>query len=320
LTGNFRVERSAIDHARRYMIRPVVISILFAICGLNAVHSYAQMYPTPGRDPLLPPPRKPHDTTPPQGGSTYIYPSKSDIRTTRILKDNAHLLYREPTKEELASIAVTEEDLAIYKSEPGARSGIFRLAADGKCDEPDKGPLREAVCSKYSMPGNGSSYSFRTNGYRIARLADLRYTEDGLRAGSRFTMGIMGQLGDSDLESISTGSHGVRQVAGFSAPTDLKGIEQQYYKLEAGFNIGGYFYSNLLPLNVGKVYVLRSIAFRGTNPQAVRDIIYDESKFDKRIDILIVFKVVRKPDDGSIIIHWRELRNQASPKLAEKKV
>lgn len=271
---------------------------------------------------MAPPVRKPHDPMyglPPETNAQYKG-MLNDVQRKAFVKEKTRDLYRESSPKELETIAVTKEELTGYETVLNdGRYGVFRLIPDQNCEGSDAESTKGYSCVKYSMPGNGSSYSFRTKDYRISRLSDILYRDNVLRVGARFTMGILGRLEGDDLGALSANSEGVKEVASIPAPKDLNEIKKQYLKLEAGFNLGGHFYSNELPLTNGGVYVLRSIAFRGTSPQTIEGITYDESNFDQRIDLLVVFKIIRKVDDGSIIILWKELEHQDSPKLKSKK-
>ena len=60
---------------------------------------------------------------------------------------------------------------------------------------------------------------------------------------------------------------------------------------------------------------MRSIAYRGKFRRAEAGVVYNELDFDKRRDIIVVFKIVDVEPDGSATIVWRMLRESKSPKL-----
>jgi hypothetical protein len=242
----------------------------------------------------------------------YEYPRRSNAYF-----DYVEAMYRKPTEKELKLVAVNTEFIEKYRTFLSKENtGIFRLIPDFGCNENRNIVVVKEECTKYSMPGSGSAFSFRKNGYRLWRLADLIYRENVLFSGSRYTQGILGALGDVDLEGLSLSSAGVKQLREFVPPSEYKVIEQQYKKIERGIIVGNVFFSNKMKVKEDSTYILRSIAYRGKSYTSVGTrVTYDEFEFDKRFDILIGFRVVKKDQDGSLLILWKELERKESPKL-----
>lgn len=161
-----------------------------------------------------------------------------------------------------------------------------------------------------------SAYSFRKNTYRLWRLADLVYREGIFFAGGRYTQGIIGALGDVELDKVSLNSKGVKQLSEFVPIDEYKEIEQQYKKIEHGVVVNGIPFSNKLKIKENATYILRSIAYQGKSYTTVAArITYNEFDFDKRFDVLVAFRVLKKDKDQSVIILWKELERKESPKL-----
>nr|MBA3334881.1 hypothetical protein [Acidobacteriota bacterium] len=66
-------------------------------------------------------------------------------------------------------------------------------------------------------------------------------------------------------------------------------------------------------------YVLRSIAYDGKYFRAVEGVAYNEFAFDKRRDVTVAFRIVRKDSDGSVTILWKEILRKNSPKIKYQK-
>lgn len=226
-------------------------------------------------------------------------------------------MYRKPSEKELKTVAVESELIEKYKTFLSKNNtGIFRFMPDFGCNENKNVVVIKEECQKYTMPGGASSFSFRRNIYRLRRLADLSYKEGIFFSGSKYTQGIIGVMGDVDLEKISLNSVGIKQLSEFVPAAEYSTIEKQYKKIEQGLIVSGVLFSNKLKSKEKITYVLRSIAYRGKSYQAVADrLVYDEFEFDKRFDILIAFRVVKKEKDGSLIILWKELERKESPKI-----
>jgi hypothetical protein len=120
-------------------------------------------------------------------------------------------------------------------------------------------------------------------------------------------------LGDVDIASVSNDTAGMKQVVSYRTPSNLADIENDWYKFQNGFAINGYTYSSRLPMEIGAVYGLRSIASRGVSPQETNGYTFNEFDHDNRRDYVVVFKVLKKSSDASVTIIWRLLQDQKSP-------
>ncbi len=229
-------------------------------------------------------------------------------------------LYRKPTKEELKTIAPNAEDVSKYadflKNE---NAGITKLAVDFGCADNPIVVVATPDCLLYTMPGAGSSYSFRINNYRIRRLADLTFTNNSFQTTGILTHGILINLGDISLEQISLQTKGVKFLLDFPPTAEYEQAVETERRLVAGIEQDGFVYKSGLAAEENRTYFLRSIAYRGASLRAVGGVTYNELDFDKREDIFVAFRIIRKDEDGSITILWKELDSKKSPKIKREK-
>lgn len=229
-------------------------------------------------------------------------------------------LYRKPTKEELETLAPNAEDVKTYADFlKQSRTGITRLAADFGCGANPSVVNVSPDCMKYTMPGAGSSFSFRINNYRIRRLADLTFTKNSFQTTGVMSHGILVNLGDIFLEQVSLDTKGVKFLLDFAPTTEFQQASEMERQLIAGIDKDGFSYRSGLVAEENQTYFLRSIAYRGASMRAVQGITYNELDFDKRQDIFIAFRIIRKDEDGSITILWKELDSKKSPKIKREK-
>lgn len=66
-------------------------------------------------------------------------------------------------------------------------------------------------------------------------------------------------------------------------------------------------------------YGLRSIAYRGEVVQSFQGVLFNELDYDKRRDVIVLFRTVGFDVAGTLIVIWKELRNTESPKLRSQK-
>jgi hypothetical protein len=236
-----------------------------------------------------------------------------------ILQASVQPLYRKPTREELQTIAPDYNLLEQYNEFlRNDDTGLFKLLVDVGCADNPNIVVAKEKCLKFTMPGAGNSYSFRTNNYRIRHLADLTFSGKNLYVSGVLMHGIMVNIGDVPLENVTLQTGGLKFLNEFQ-PTDdfekAKLLDQQFV---GGVTKDGFFYSRTLTGVENTTYILRSIAYDGKIMRSVRGIAYNELDFDKRKDITVAFRVVRLDAEGNLTILWKELSRKDAPKIKKK--
>lgn len=229
--------------------------------------------------------------------------------------DKIRDIYRKPTSEESELLVPARADLEKYAEflrRP--RTGLLKLVEDLGCSDHSMILVVSEECLKYSMPGGGSSYSFRTDNYRIWRLADLTYADKKFQSLGILLQGIIVNIGEVPLESVNLKTKGLKYLNGIPAFKDFGDAKKIDLEIMKGLEEDGFFYSRTLTAEKDSTFVLRSIAYRGSFYRSFQGITYNEMDFDKRKDITIAFRVVRK-DEQSVTILWKELGEKDSPKI-----
>lgn len=226
-------------------------------------------------------------------------------------------LYRNPTKDELEKV-MPDRDLVEkygdFLSFP--KTGLTTLVADSGCADNTNIISAEKKCLKYTMPGGGSSFSFRVKNYRIPRLADITFTRNSFQATGALLHGIFVNLGDVPIGAASLETNGMEVLRRFRPTSEFKSAKRTDEILSRGFVKNGLAYRRALFIKENTTFALRSIAYRGVLYKSVSGYTYNELVFDKRRDVIVVFRIVRIHDEGKITILWKELQNMKSPKLA----
>ncbi len=233
-----------------------------------------------------------------------------------ILQRATEPLYRPPTKAELAIIAPNQslaQRYAVFLREP--HTGLLRLEPEAKCSEGVMVVSARGNCLKFTMPGGGSSYSFRTGSYRIGRLADITFGSNSFQTTGIMTHGIFVNLGDVPIESVTMQTASLRYLSEFQPSADLDEAKEMQSQLANGIIANGFVYSCALKAAEGSTYVLSTIAYRGKSLRSVDGVIYNELDFDKRKDLTIVFRVVNRAEDGSVTILWKRLEKKNAPQI-----
>jgi hypothetical protein len=239
----------------------------------------------------------------------------------QISRKNIEPLYRKPTDKELKLLMpnrIDVEKFADFLRQPN--TGITKLAADFGCAENTTIVVASEDCLKYTMPGAGSSYSFRIENYRIRRLADITFTDNSFQATGVLIHGIFVNIGDVALENVSLNTKGLKFLTDFKPESDFEKAKEIDLQLAKGIKQDGFLYRRALYAKDNTTYVLRSIAYRGSFYRVVQNISYNELAFDKRKDVIVAFRIVRRDDDGSVTILWKELTRNNSPKIKRKLV
>lgn len=234
----------------------------------------------------------------------------------QLLKINAKRFYRRPTKDEADAIALEPSEVSNVENLLIGKAGAFRLLPFVMC--PSELEESKSHCAKYSMPGNGSSYSFRESTYRLARLGDLAIDEFGrLKAGGQLAIAFLVDLGRKADQTIHISSPGLRFLSEYKAPERPEGVKREWEKFELGLSEAGYIYARTLPLIVGHTYGLRTIAYKGTSQQTAFGHVYNELDYDNRVDQVVLFTIDAAKDRNGFAVKWRLLRSQNSPKYSK---
>lgn len=224
-------------------------------------------------------------------------------------------IYRKPTKDESKLLTADKEDLKKYAQfMRQSNTGLTKLIIDRGCADYTIVLNVSAECLKYTMPGAGSSFSFRTESYRVRRLSDLTYREDGFYSSGILAHGIIVNIGDIPLEQVTDQSNGLKFLKDFETASDYKKAEDIDGQIDDGIENNGFFYCRQVIAAENATYVLRSIAYRGSYYRAMQGFVYDELDFDERRDMLVAFRIVRR-DNESLTILWKILANQKSPAI-----
>lgn len=218
------------------------------------------------------------------------------------------------TKDQDKKLRPNAEDLAKFADflkQP--RTGIFRLMNDVGCDS-NVYVIRVDEGCKNSIPG-GSFYSFREREYTTAYLADIRFRDGLLITDGLLSQNILVRLGNTPLENLSTESQGMKFLVDFVPETINTAATRQYIEIVKGVRADRYEYRKVLPASENMTYAMRIVAYRGSFYRSFRGWIFDLISGDDRFDLTLGFRIVRKAEDGSVTILWKELERKKSPKL-----
>jgi hypothetical protein len=221
-------------------------------------------------------------------------------------------LKAKPTPKDLEAIKIDDGDktkFAEFLKQP--RTGIVRLHDIDNCEENAKIYNVEEPCPSHIID-KGSAYSFLERDYDYRLLADIWLQKSNLRIRKVETLSFLTNLGDVAIENLTLAADGIRQMAEFVPSADRKEVVAQLRIATRGFQVGKYVYKTSRPLKENSTYSLRAITYRTDNPSL--------SVKTKRLDVIVVFRVVRTHPDGSVSILWKELQRKEAPKILDTNV
>ena len=181
-----------------------------------------------------------------------------------------------------------------------SRTGIVRLLPRGVYDR------------QVSLRGGGAYYSFDARTHAYGYGSDIELQRGSLSVGfAGADFGFLVDLGDTPLESVSAETDALRFMLDFEVPSDeseARAAALQFSRVAGrvvdgrrvevrGQQVDGRSYSRTLPAIVGHTYALRSVNYRYS-------------------DVLVAFRVVRRDEDGSVILLWRVLKKFPTPTLS----
>lgn len=221
---------------------------------------------------------------------------------------------KKPTREQKKQLQPKTEDLIKYArflEQP--KTGIFRLLPDLNCDENPLVIRADAKCLR-AIP-ESSFYSFREKEHTPELLADIRLENNHLISDGVLAQGILVALGDVALEKVSLKSDGLDFLIKYSPHSSVAEAQKQFLEMVRGVKAGKYTYRKAFPAKENTTFALRIIAYRGNVFQTFRGYRYNLLEGDKRIDLTLAFRVIRKGTDGGVTLLWKELERKESPRI-----
>lgn len=204
----------------------------------------------------------------------------------------------EPSASEKKLLKVDAEDAARF-AEFLAQSdtGLVRLLPY------KEGRVVSVAEPEYRRPGFiyfAATYSFskRKHGlglsgwhqFPIQGMGELKLTDDTLNTGfMEESVGLMVRLGDVPLELVTLQMEGVKQLAEMLPPADYSTAMALSERNRRGVKVNGLTYGSILPAALNTTYALRST-------------------LNRRADVLVCFRVVRRATDGGINVLWKKLK------------
>lgn len=211
-----------------------------------------------------------------------------------------------------------QSDLTQYASFLGQpKTGLIKLFSDAGCEKNAYLLRADQECLNW-IPNSGF-YSFREREYTTEYLADIRLEDDFLVSDGVLSHGILVALGKIPLENVTLDSAGMSFLVNFQPEQKNRDAYQQFVQITNGLKSDGFLYKNTLPVDSETTYALRVIAYRGKYLQTYRGFRFNLLEGDKRADITLAFRVIRKSNDGSVSLLWKELRSEQAIKLTYEK-
>jgi hypothetical protein len=214
---------------------------------------------------------------------------------------------------ELTSLAAEDKArFAAFLEAP--HTGFVRLHDAALCEEKSV-IVRATEPCPYNIMGKAMSYSFRKEAYRTPFYSDIKFKNSNFQIVGVNMLGFLTNLGDVPLENVTVKTDGIKEMAEFEPSVELKEVKRQVGIVKKGFQIGNFFYRTWQPMTEDNTYALRVIAYQSKIYQKINSFKVDILDVDKRIDITVAFRVIRKHEDGSVSILWKELSRRDAPKL-----
>jgi hypothetical protein len=221
---------------------------------------------------------------------------------------------KKPTKEQKKQLLPREEDFMRYAqllAQPN--TGIFRLLPDVGCEANSLIVRADEACLN-AIP-ESSFYSFREEEHSQEILADIRLKNGYLVSDGVLSQGILVSLGDVPLETVNLTSEGIDFLTDYAPHVSYKEMQKQFVQVMQGVQSGNFLYRKIHPAIENTTYALRVVAYKGNMIRSYRGFRYDVLQGDKRIDLTLAFRVIRKEPDGAVTLVWKELERRESPRI-----
>lgn len=146
------------------------------------------------------------------------------------------------------------------------------------------------------------------------RMREMRQLENKMIAISK-------RVGDVPIEQVSPAHPALSSLVRQMPSSDVPRAREMASELANGIAFGEYRYAAKVKATENTTYVVRSTAYRLgsslpplTNKTSMTEMRFHSLAHDKRADIVVFFRIIRRDDDGVTIV-WKELDHKDAPKL-----
>jgi hypothetical protein len=176
-----------------------------------------------------------------------------------------------------------------------SNAGLVRLLPENAFDDKVYQTHKEL-----RVLGGGAFYSFATHTHAHGYSSDLKLENNKLITGFGAShYGIFRSLGDVPLEDLTLNDPRVEFLAAYQAARSLETATSEAARFREGVQLDGAIYRSEAPISVNSTFLLRAIAYR----------------YIQGSDVLVALRVVRKDDDGGVIIAWKILKQYKTPSM-----
>jgi hypothetical protein len=230
---------------------------------------------------------------------------ESDKRRRSVEKTDKFVL----SPEQKARISPLPEDTAKYKSIlANSNTGLVKIFPDLGCASQYVVNVGDDCQSQILF---GSSYSFRHANRIDKENADINLYNNQLIGAGTLSHIILADLGDVPVEDLSLASKGISFLVNYKPAKQSDEATVKSKELKNGIDDEGFNYSNKISVRENTTYAARAIAYR-IPVKHFYDFYFNSNK---RKDVIVVFRVVRKESDGALTLLWRELKRKDAPEI-----
>lgn len=192
--------------------------------------------------------------------------------------------------------ALSEEDKALLAPPQEDAARFAALLA-----QPDTGLVRlmprERKEGRASVREGGAFYSFAHLVHEYNYGSDIMLEQGRLTAFSMGAgLGFLFDLGEMPLEEVTEATGPVSFLHAFAPPASEPEARRIQTQLHDGYQHGWFVYRKRIPAVAGHTYVLRSVDY-------------------ERSDVLVALRVLRREENGDLILLWRMLKRFPAPRL-----
>ena len=198
-------------------------------------------------------------------------------------------------------------------------TGVFKLFPDLGCISRQVVKVSDE-CEKF-VPLS-SHFTFRTNNYGDDIYHDIRFRDGRLSSNSFFSQGVITTIGDEAVDAVGLAHPALKFLTALVPDTDPKAAATHARSFQAGIDSENFRYADSVEARENVTYAMRMIAYRLENTlkpmsaeTTTNEMMFLSLPFDKRLDVIVVFRILRRDESGGLTIVWKELTRDGASKI-----